>query len=57
MTSTKALKTNAKPRAKSKMRSEIVEAMRGLHTVGAISDGALEKTTLTLRMLGEDALR
>jgi putative transcriptional regulator len=39
------------------MRSEIVEAMRGLHTVGAISDGALEKTTLTLRMLGEDALR
>jgi hypothetical protein len=27
----------------------------GLHTVGAISDGALEKTTL--RMLGEDALR
>ena len=48
MTSTKALKTNAKPRAKSRMRSEIVEAMHGLHKVGAISDGALEKTTLRM---------
>jgi hypothetical protein len=39
MTSTKAPKANAKPRAKSRMRSEIVEAMRGLHAVGAISEG------------------
>lgn len=51
---TKALKANAKPRAKSRMRSEIVEAMRGLRKVGAVSDGELEKTTL--RMLGRDAL-
>jgi putative transcriptional regulator len=49
---TKELET--KPRGKSRMRSEIVEAMRGLHKVGAVSDGALEKTTL--RMLGKDAL-
>jgi len=52
---TKALsKANAKPRAKSRMRSEIVEAMRGLRKVGAVSDGELEKTTL--RMLGKDTL-
>jgi putative transcriptional regulator len=36
------------------MRSEIVEAMRGLHKIGAVSDAELEKTTL--RMLGRDAL-
>ena len=54
MTSTKALKTTAKPRARSRMRAEIVEAMRGLRKVGAVSDGELEKTTL--RMLGRDAL-
>ncbi len=47
-------KANTKPRAKSRMRSEIVEAMRGLRKVGAVSDGELEKTTL--RMLGRDAL-
>jgi acyl-coenzyme A synthetase/AMP-(fatty) acid ligase len=39
---------------KLQMRSEIVEAMRGLHKVGAVSGGELEKTTL--RMLGKDAL-
>ena len=49
---TKVLK--AKPRAKSRMRGEIVETMRGLHKVGAVSDSDLEKTTL--RMLGKDAL-
>ena len=49
---TKALKT--KPSARSRMRSEIVETMRGLHKVGAVSNGELEKTTL--RMLGRDAL-
>ena len=50
----KTLKANAKPRARSRMRSEIVEAMRGLRKVGAVTDGELEKTTL--RMLGRDAL-
>ncbi|HEY5827855.1 MAG: helix-turn-helix domain-containing protein [Hyphomicrobiaceae bacterium] len=36
------------------MRWEIVEAMRGLRKIGAVSDTELEKTTL--RMLGRDAL-
>lgn len=48
----KALKT--KLRARSRMRGEIVETMRGLHKVGAVSESDLEKTTL--RMLGKDAL-
>jgi putative transcriptional regulator len=39
---------------KARMRAEIVEAMRGLHKVGAIGGAELEKTTL--RMLGRDAL-
>jgi putative transcriptional regulator len=47
-------KAEAKPRAKSRLRSEIVEAMRGLHKVGAVTGEELEKTTL--RMLGKDAL-
>jgi putative transcriptional regulator len=42
-----------RPRAKSRMRGEIVEAMRALHKVGAVSGEALEKTTL--RMLDRDA--
>jgi putative transcriptional regulator len=54
MTSARALKANAKPRAKSRMRREIVEAMRGLRKVGTVSDGGLEKTALC--MLGRDAL-
>src|SRR5271168_4552588 len=37
-----------------RMRSEIVEAMRGLHKIGAVTGEELEKTTL--RMLGKDAL-
>jgi putative transcriptional regulator len=41
-------------KGKARMRAEIVEAMRGLRKVGAISDAELEKTTL--RMLGRDAL-
>ena len=49
---TKELET--KPRGKSRLRSEIVEAMRDLHKVGAVSDGELEKTTL--RMLGKAIL-
>lgn len=39
---------------KARMRSEIVEAMRGLHKIGAVSDAELTKTTL--KMLGRDAL-
>jgi len=50
----KEAKAKAKPRAKSRMRSEIVDAMRGLHKVGVVSGDELEKTTL--RMLGKDAL-
>jgi putative transcriptional regulator len=41
-------------KGKARMRSEIVEAMRGLHKVGAVGDAELEKTTL--RMLGRAAL-
>jgi putative transcriptional regulator len=50
----KSDKLTATLRAKSRMRSEIVEAMRGLHKIGAISAAQLEKTTL--KMLGRDAL-
>jgi putative transcriptional regulator len=51
-----ARKTKAKGalKGKARMRSEIVEAMRGLHKIGAVGDTELEKTTL--RMLGRDAL-
>jgi putative transcriptional regulator len=49
-------KTKAKSalKGKARMRSEIVEAMRGLNKIGAVSNDELEKTTL--RMLGRDAL-
>ena len=50
----KSHKTVNKPKGKTRMRSEIVEAMRGLNKIGAISDAELEKTTL--RMLGRGAL-
>ncbi len=53
MTTTAKAGTTA-PRAKSRMRREIVDAMRGLRKVGAVSGEELEKTTL--RMLGKDAL-
>ncbi len=51
-----ARKAEAKTELKgnARLRSEIVEAMRGLHKVGLVSDAELEKTTL--RMLGRDAL-
>ena len=39
---------------KSRMRSEIVEAMQGLHRVGVVSNSELQQTTI--RMLGRDAL-
>jgi putative transcriptional regulator len=51
---TRQTKAKVEPRGKARMRSEIVEAMRGLHRIGAVSDAALEKTTI--RMLGKDAL-
>src|SRR5271156_5814779 len=51
---TKEPKAATKPRVKARMRSEIMDAMRGLHKVGAVSRDELAKTTL--RMLGKDAL-
>jgi putative transcriptional regulator len=50
----KKAKEKATPRGKARRRAEIVEAMRGLHKIGAVSDAELAKTTL--RMLGKDAL-
>jgi putative transcriptional regulator len=41
-------------KGKARLRSEIVEAMRGLHKIGVVGDAEVEKTTL--RMLGRDAL-
>jgi putative transcriptional regulator len=42
------------PRGKGRLRAEIVEAMQGLHGIGAVTEVELRKTTL--RMLGRDAL-
>jgi putative transcriptional regulator len=39
---------------KTRMRAEIVEAMRGLHSLGAVSTDELQKTTI--KMLGKGAL-
>lgn len=47
-------KAKGELRGKARLRTEIVEAMRGLHKIGAVSDAELEKTTL--RMLGRAAL-
>jgi putative transcriptional regulator len=47
-------KSKGELKGKARLRSEIVEAMRGLNKIGAVSDVELEKTTL--RMLGRDAL-
>ena len=51
---TKMSRSKGALQGKVRMRSEIVEAMRGLHKIGAVGDAELEKTTL--RMLGRDAL-
>ena len=40
-------------KGKARMRAEIVEATRGLHKIGVVSDAELEKTTIA--MLGRDA--
>ena len=50
---TKDVEAKTKPRARSRMRGEIVEAMRGLHKVGAAGGEELEKTTP--RMLDRQA--
>ena len=42
------------PRGSARLRSEIVEAMAGLHKIGVVSGAELEQTTL--RMLGRSAL-
>ncbi len=47
-------KPKALPGGKARLRAEIVEAMQGLHRIGAVTDVDLRKTTL--RMLGRDAL-
>jgi len=39
---------------KRRLRSEIAEAMRGLHKIGAVSNRQLEKTTV--KMVGQNAL-
>jgi putative transcriptional regulator len=49
-----ATKKKGEPKGKARMRAEIVEAMQGLHRIGAISGEEVEKTTL--RMLGREAL-
>jgi putative transcriptional regulator len=52
-----AKKTKAEippPRGKARMRAEMVEAMKGLHKIGAVSEAELAKTTL--RMIGRDTL-
>ena len=50
----KQTKAKAATRGKTRMRSEIVEAMQGLHKISAVSDAELKKTTL--RMLSKHAL-
>ena len=50
----KRIKAEAELRGKTRMRAEIVEATRGLHKIGAVSDKQLEMTTL--KMLGRNAL-
>src|SRR5271157_3529527 len=50
----KQSKARTELRGKARLRSEIVEATRGLHKIGAVSDDELEKTTV--KMLGRNAL-
>ena len=46
--------TKKMPAGKARMRSEIVEAMQGLHKAGVVSDLELQQTTM--KMLGRGAL-
>jgi len=50
----KRTKARGELRGKARLRAEIVEATRGLHKIGAVSDDELKKTTM--RMLGRAAL-
>ena len=49
-----AKKADVVLRGKARMRAEIVEATRGLHRIGVVSDEELEMTTI--RMFGEGSL-
>lgn len=48
-------KAKAQQRGKARMRSEIVDAVRGLNKIDAVSDAELKKTMA--RMLGKSASR
>jgi putative transcriptional regulator len=48
-------KTKGELKGKARMRSEIVEAIRGLNKIGAVGDAELENTTL--RMLAVTLFR
>jgi putative transcriptional regulator len=50
----KKTRQKAALRGNARMRAEIVDAMRGLHKIGAAGSAELTKTTL--RMVGKDAL-
>ncbi len=50
---TKPTATKDKPRRNTRLRSAIVESMRDLHAIGAVSDEVLARTTQ--RMVGNDA--
>jgi len=50
----KKTRQKAALRGNARMRAEIVDAMRGLHKIGAVGSAELTKTTL--RMVGKDAL-
>jgi putative transcriptional regulator len=50
----KRTKAKGELRGKARVRAEIVEAARGLHKIGVVSDDELKKTTM--RMLGREAL-
>ena len=49
----KKTKEKPTPHGKARLRAEIVEAMRGLHKIGAVSEAELAKTTS--RMFDRDA--
>jgi len=51
MLATRRRKARKELSGKVRLRSEIMEAMRGLHKIGAVSDEDLEKTTV--KMLAE----
>jgi hypothetical protein len=50
----KKIEAKKTSKGKMRMRSEIVEAMQGLHKIGAVTGGELVKTTA--RMIDTDVL-